>query len=71
MDKMNTQTKEIQKQPTERGAASILIELEDGNIAVYHGMDSVKLAELENAPEGTWNKLWEYLEALGIERLYK
>lgn len=66
MKKANTKTK---VKETERGAAGMLIELQDGNITVYHCEGHVKLAELKNAPLGTWKVLWASMESLGINRV--
>jgi hypothetical protein len=52
----------------ERGAASMFIELRDGDITINHGSDNTLLAHLDDAPEGTWGKLWAYFEALGFCR---
>jgi len=48
----------------EKGAASILIELVDGNIIVKHGTDGAVLLEILNAPTGAWDKIWQTLEAI-------
>lgn len=51
------------------GAAGINLRLSNGNITVYHGSDSnLVLAELKNAPDGTWNRIWEHLDRLGFKR---
>jgi hypothetical protein len=55
------------KQKTERGAADIRIELRNGRITIYHCDGGAELAVLYDAPEGTWNKMWECFELLGIE----
>lgn len=52
------------KRQTEDGAASILIELEDGNITVKHGTDGSVLLIVENALVGSWDKLWDALYAI-------
>jgi len=57
--------------PVEPGAASIQVSLRDGNIKVLHGEDDTLLAYLDNAPAGTWDKLWKYFEKLGFNRLYR
>lgn len=57
------------KTKTERGAADIRIELRDGDITIYHCNGGAVLAKLPNASEGTWDKMWEYLESLGIEKV--
>jgi hypothetical protein len=57
--------------PRERGAASILIKLEDGEIEVIHGEDNVVLGRKLNTVEGDWDRLWELLtDELGIERVF-
>ncbi len=54
----------------ERGAASFKMELSEGAIRIYHGTDKVMLAELIDAPEGTWDAIWKCFDSLGIKRLY-
>lgn len=51
----------------ERGAASILIELDGGDITVYHGTTKGILGVIKQAPAGTWDALWQALEILGME----
>lgn len=51
----------------ERGTARITIELSDGNITIKHE-DGFLLAELKDAPLGTWNKMWESFDSLGFNR---
>lgn len=58
------------KPEVERGAASLLITLSDGNVVVTHGTDHVELARLDNAPAGTWGDLWESLLGLGLKTRY-
>ena len=48
----------------ESGAASLKIEMSDGNITVIHGTDDVVLHKIENAKQGSWNKLWETIKSL-------
>ena len=50
----------------EKGQASILIKLEDGNITVEHGTehDGTPLLFIPNAKMGSWDKIWETLKAL-------
>lgn len=50
---------------TEKGAASILIDLSSGNITVYHGteQDAILLSK-KNVPEGTWNAIWNQLRSI-------
>lgn len=43
----------------EKGASSMLIELEDGNITVTHGTDKAVLFEVINAEKGSWDALWK------------
>lgn len=51
------------------GAASIIIELRDGDITIKHGEHHhALLAHLDNAPIGTWDKLWHFFENLGFVR---
>jgi hypothetical protein len=52
------------------GSASILIDLKDGAIKVYHGTDKVILAEKEQAEAGDWDKIWLAMEAIGIKSKY-
>lgn len=54
----------------ERGQASMRIELTDSCITVWHAEDNVVLAILKDAPDGTWDKIWERLEELGLKRIY-
>lgn len=49
----------------EKGAASILIDLSNGNITVYHGTEQgAILLSKKNVPEGTWNAIWEHLRSI-------
>jgi len=49
----------------ERGSASMLIDLSDGNINVFHGSDnSDVLLEIKNAPRGSWDKIWNTLRSI-------
>lgn len=51
------------------GAASMIIALDKGNITVKHGeRGHALLAHLDNAPAGTWDKLWDCFEQLGFVR---
>ena len=53
----------------ERGAASLFIELSDGNITITHGSDKVELAKITQAADGTWDALWDFLSKQdGFER---
>jgi len=45
----------------EKGMASVLIELEDSKVKVWHGTDKVLLYENE-VSEGYWDKLWETIK---------
>lgn len=45
----------------ERGCASILIDLSDGKIKVFHGNDKALLFE-KDAFEGDWDKIWEAIK---------
>ena len=69
-DQTKDKTTERAQNYIDRGAASITITLDKGIILVKHGDDGTLLAHLNNAPDGTWDKLWDAMEALGIERLY-
>lgn len=51
----------------EDGAASILIALDQGCIRVTHGESGTVLAELGNAPMGSWDKLWACFDAMGFD----
>ena len=44
---------------TERGAASILIQLRDGGVKVIHGTDGTVLHYFDAVPEGTWSKVFD------------
>ena len=46
----------------EQGAASIRIELSDGNVSIVHGDDYDLLRLFPNVPEGTWNRMWNALD---------
>jgi hypothetical protein len=54
----------MKRQP-ERGAASIKITLADGKIKVTHGGNGETLLHTGMVEEGSWNKLWSFLESLG------
>lgn len=54
--------------PVESGAASITISLSNGHIKINHGCDHTLLAELKDAPKGTWDKLWARFEQLDFKR---
>lgn len=54
----------MENENIERGSASILIDLTDGNITVKHGTDDVILLEKKNVKSGSWNKIWEVLNNL-------
>jgi len=56
-------------QATEQGAASMIIELRDGDITVRHGQDGTLLALRRSVPPGVWHTLWSLLETLGIRRV--
>lgn len=47
-------------EPAERGAASILISLDDGVITVTHGDSDIVLGSV-TAKVGDWDKLWDFL----------
>jgi hypothetical protein len=49
---------------SERGEASILIELSDGIVTVKHG-DFGDLLLKTSVEDGFWNTLWAYLETGG------
>ena len=55
-------------QPKETGEASILIELKDGNIIVWHGTEDKEhrypLLKKKQVEAGSWDKIWETLQAL-------
>lgn len=50
----------------ERGEASILIKLENGNIIVEHGTEhnGIPLLVKKNVKAGSWDKIWETLNNL-------
>jgi hypothetical protein len=45
----------------EEGAAGVRIELENGNVTVYHSDSNEILLTLNDVPQGTWKKLWNFL----------
>lgn len=51
----------------ERGAASIIISLQDGTITVTHGTDCATLLEIKDAKPGAWHRIWETLYNLKME----
>ena len=44
---------------TERGAASILVELKDGGVNVIHGTDGDVLHSFPQVAPGTWDRLFD------------
>jgi len=46
---------------TEIGSSSILIDLTDGIIKVYHGTDKALLFE-KKAIKGDWDKIWKAIK---------
>lgn len=54
----------MRKKQVEPGAASIKIKLSKGNIIVYHGTDKTILEKIENAEEGSWDKIWKTIRNL-------
>ena len=48
---------------TEKGTASIKIELKDGAITVRHGTDDDVLFTTP-APEGSWDHIWKELNSI-------
>lgn len=55
------------KHKIQRGAAAIFIDLNKGTITIRHAeKDGAILAQLKDAPGGTWNKMWSYFSSLGI-----
>jgi hypothetical protein len=50
----------------ELGAASITVELMDGNIVVKHGEDGSVLLTKKNVKQGSWDKLWKALESIEV-----
>lgn len=51
----------------EKGAASVFIELANGDITVTHGTDKAILLYIPNAKAGSWDKLWDFLRTLKAE----
>lgn len=51
---------------TERGAAGIIITLQEGTITISHAEEGTVLSVWEAAPEGTWGLLWDSLYELGF-----
>ena len=56
------------KQGIEEGAAEFRVRLSDGNIEVLHSECGSLLASMQQAPKGTWDKIWRGLEAAGLKR---
>lgn len=52
------------KKKIEKGSASIKIDLDNGNITVYHGEDEDVLHKIINAEDGSWDKIWELLRSI-------
>jgi hypothetical protein len=52
------------KKQTEKGEASILIELKKGDITIYHGDQGDILLEKKNVEGGSWDKIWDTLKAI-------
>ena len=52
----------------ERGAASIIVALEEGEIFIYHGEDAYELYRFK-AKKGDWNKIWDLLYKLGGNKM--
>jgi len=52
----------------ETGAASIFVELKDGNITIYHGEDQVRLQHFENVSGGSWGTMFDTIVELLRER---
>jgi len=52
----------------ERGAASIIVALEEGEIFIYHGEDAHELYRFK-AKKGDWNKIWDLLYKLGGNKM--
>lgn len=50
-------------EPSQNGAASLLVALKGGNITVTHGIDGVELFRVVSARDGTWDALWEWFAA--------
>jgi hypothetical protein len=48
----------------ELGAASINVELINGNIIVKHGEDESVLLKIKNVKQGSWDKIWEALYSI-------
>jgi hypothetical protein len=48
----------------ELGAASINVELINGNIIVKHGEDESVLLKIKNVKQGSWDKIWEVLYSI-------
>jgi len=52
-----------QSPQVDRGAATIIVDDNNGRLLVSH-TDGTVLLELENVVEGTWDKLWEFLREI-------
>ncbi len=71
MGKIKTYTNQIRKSNyelrtsgIEPGSASIHIDLEHGKIIVKHGTHDVILKEIDNAEEGSWDKIWDAINSI-------
>lgn len=57
-------------QHTERGAASLRIELRDGGVQVLHGQDGTVLHSFPEVAEGTWTKMFDAIECALLDGAY-
>ena len=57
----STKSTNNMSKPKETGGADIRIELTNGNVTVLHGSSGEVLLNLQDVPQGTWDKLWDFL----------
>lgn len=55
---------------TERGAASLRIELRDGGVQVIHGTDGTVLNSFPKVAEGTWSRMFDAIEGALLDGEY-
>jgi len=65
---MKTSTTPTHPTAPERGAASILVSLQDSTITIQHGTDGAELTSPRNVRAGYWDALFDLLE--NPERVY-
>jgi hypothetical protein len=55
---------------TERGAASLRIELRDGGVQMLHGEDGTVLRSFPEVTEGTWDRVFDAIEGALLDGAY-